>query len=80
MGVQCKKWILIGLLVALLIMWFVIWSIDTKSTANAILFLTMLVWMLLYAAWYRCPNCKRHLGRFRFGDAYCPYCGEDLED
>ncbi|WP_312941493.1 hypothetical protein [Oscillibacter sp.] len=49
---------------------------DLVKSAGVVLVLSVLVLEIIF---FRCPNCKRWLGRnFRPGK-HCPHCGEIIE-
>lgn len=81
MSFSTKRVILISILavyIAVIILFnrFLVESI----AGNVILFVTLAIYLVLVIAWWRCPHCKRGLGRTIYlSIKYCPHCGEKLE-
>lgn len=80
MSLRTKK-IILGVSILLLLLAFMIVNLaSVDEIVYVILVPAVLIWLLLYVMWWRCPHCGRGLGRFHFGTHYCPYCGDELYD
>lgn len=51
---------------------------ETHTGMTALIAL-MLALAALSLLWWRCPHCKKGLGRLFFGVDYCPKCGKELD-
>ncbi len=51
-----------------------------NHTGITVFIAAFLVLSVLCVLWWRCPHCKKGLGRSFFGVDYCPRCGKSLDD
>lgn len=73
-----KKWILNGLLccAGVLILFFgLIQSYWILALAAAVIVL----FMVLFWNWWRCPACGMHLGRMEAQGKFCIHCGQAID-
>ena len=77
LSVKATFWIMIVLLVVLVALMVAIALGQEEKTAG-IFVLLMFVLVIVNRACWKCPACKKHLGRFGYPKS-CPHCGEDLK-
>lgn len=76
-----KKWLLMGLGVALVLVLLLLHNIllDSYIGIGIVLFL-MIGYLVLNWIWWRCPHCGSYLHKLGPGAEYCPHCGKKLEE
>ncbi len=80
MNIHQKKKVLFILMLILLLSASVFGSVFSKEVAVLIIIPSFFVWFVLYQKWWRCPHCKRSLGRLEYGVTHCKYCGKALSE
>ncbi len=40
----------------------------------------LVIWIILFIVWWRCPHCNKHLGLSTRDINYCPLCGKELDE
>ena len=74
---QKKILLFVGLLILLLAA-VIVGSLFPVPIAIAILSPLLIVYLILYDKWWRCPRCGKSLGRLEVGVQHCKYCGQFL--
>jgi hypothetical protein len=78
MDINKKKMILLISIISLLILTSILSGMLSKKILLLIIIPLLSVWFILYFCWWRCPHCKRSLGRLEYGITHCKYCGKKL--
>ena len=79
MGIHQKKKILFAALLILLILASIFGGVFSKEIALSIIIPLLIIWVVLYTNWWKCPHCNRSLGRLELGVTHCKYCGKELK-
>jgi hypothetical protein len=81
MSFHKKKWLLMGLGVALVLVLLLLHNIllDSYIGIGIVLFL-MIGYLVLNWIWWRCPHCNAYLWKLSTFAEYCPHCGKKLEE
>lgn len=77
LSVKAVFWISILLVVLFVVM--MVWMVVSYNEALAGVFVVlMFIFVVINKACWKCPSCKKHLGRF--GKVrQCPHCGEEWD-
>lgn len=78
MRLRQKKILLFAGLLILLLLAGILGSLFPVPIAIAILSPLLIVYLILYDKWWRCPRCGKSLGRLEVGVQHCKYCGQFL--
>ena len=77
MNIHQKKKILFISLIILFLASLVLGS-SSKEIAIFTILPLFVIWIFLHNIWWRCPHCKKNLGRLEHGITHCKYCGKKL--
>ena len=78
MRLRQKRILLFVILLILLLSAIIFGSLFPIPIAIAIMAPLLIVYLILYDRWWRCPGCGKSLGRFEIGVKHCKYCGQFL--
>ena len=73
-----KKIILFAVFLLLILLAALFGSLFPTPIAIAIMAPLLIVFLILYDRWWRCPRCGKSLGRLEIGVHHCKYCGHFL--
>ena len=80
MSFKTKRAVLIIYLFALILLVLLFAKNIVENTVLLSVFaLSLFIFLLLIIFWWRCPKCKKGLGRTLFTAQHCQHCGEELE-
>ena len=79
LSLRQKIWIIRGVLGIAMVLLFLILVVDggLPELFKYLVIGGIIVGLTLNLCWWRCPACRRFMGRD--GGEYCPYCGKKID-